>query len=290
MKPRLVLIVNPAAGARKTVDADVKKVKNIFQEIFSVRVHKTTRWRNATHYARKHVADGDVVVAAGGDGTLNEVLNGVIDKKDIRLGVLGFGTTNVFAQELGIPKDLEAAARVILRQKTQLFDVGKANDRFFILWCGVGIDAHVIGKVEPWLKKILGPTAFVLTGFIETFSYTPQKLRVRFDGGEIKEGYFAIVSNTKLYGGRLLFPDARFDDGLFNVVLVYKKDVLTFLMNYFRVSNDSKPQWQDAGVFAAKRIEISAEVPVATQVDGELYATTPVNISMHRRKIPIFVP
>lgn len=290
MKQRLVLIVNPTAGARKTVEQDIDKVKAVFKEAFRVRVHKTTRWRNATHFADKHVNDGDVVVVAGGDGTLNEVINGVVNKKNIRLGVLPFGTTNVFTQELGIPKDVVEAARIIAKQKSRFFDVGRANDRYFILWCGVGIDAHVISKVQPWLKKLLGPTAFILTGFIETFSYAPQKLIVRFDSGETKECYFAIVSNTKLYGSKLLFPAAKFDDGLFNVVLVYKPDVLTFLLNYFRVSAASVPQFQDAGVFTAKRIEISAAVPVGTQVDGELYATTPVDISLLPKKIPIFVP
>ena len=156
---KLCIILNPAAKgdqARKTLSQMVKLVPE-------AKVFLTERPGHGERLAREAVAKGyRTIIAAGGDGTVNEVLNG-LDPKVCTLGVLPVGTMNVLALELGIPPGLEKALEVIRAGKRKRLDLGLANERRFIQLAGVGLDAETVRRTHPNAKRAWGPWSYLMT-------------------------------------------------------------------------------------------------------------------------------
>ena len=285
-----VFIVNPVAGRRKNIQENIRVVEKKLRECFAFfHTVLTEKEGHATALAHEWSKKVDVILVGGGDGTVNEVVNGFLPEKKT-LGIIPLGTTNVFAEELGVPFNIARACDVVLQGDTSLIDVGKANKRLFTMWCGVGLDAHIISKVPPALKKMIGPFAYELTAFREVLFYKPPKLSVSLDGAPSRTAYFAIITNTRLYGGKLLAPKAKIDDGLLNVILLYKSDLLYFFRNYLGVSKNKPPRFEDVGMFQARSVRIQAEHEAASaQVDGAIFDQTPLAITIHRRVLNVFV-
>lgn len=286
---RISLIVNLYTGRGRSFPSMLPGIeKCLATQYREIHIFYSVRKGDVTLLARKASHTSDVVVACGGDGTVNEALNGIMDT-GVAFGILPFGTTNVFSHELGIGNDVHKACDVLLQKKVQNIDVGCANGRFFVLWCGVGIDAYVIQKVQPWLKKMLGPIAFDITILRKIFFLKPQRLRITLDDRQVFSGCFAVVTNTKLYGGRLVAPQAQLDDGLFNVLVIHKGHFMSLLRNYFGVSRKANPRFVDVGSFSARNIYVEAVTHALAQVDGEIMGPAPVDISIRKKALPLFV-
>jgi YegS/Rv2252/BmrU family lipid kinase len=281
---RICIIANPAArGVRPKLERLQRLTRNV--------VIRTTRGPgDAEAQAERALQAGfDTVVAAGGDGTINEVVNGLAGAP-VTVGILPMGTVNVLALELGIPFDLVAAWRVIREGKVRMVDLASANDHLFVQMAGVGLDAQVVQRNNRQMKDVFGPLSYLLTA-TQVAVERPPRLRVFREGHSTIEGSFVLVGNGRLYGGPFpLFREADMQDGLLDVY-VFKYMNYLALMRYVRgMLFGSLAQFSDVTAFKSKRLVVEANQNVPLEADGELAGHAPVEFTVRRRKLRVLVP
>lgn len=211
---RIGLIYNPNSGRPRERQASVNRLASMLREAGrQVEVYPTQRPNHATELAREAVEQGcDLVVANGGDGTMNEVLQALVGTR-ATLGFWPGGTANVLAAEINFPSRIGEVVKRILAGNVKRVTVGKANDRYFLLMAGVGIDAAVAGSVDPRLKKRLGKAAFVISAMKFLWNWQLEPFRVHLPGEEDVLGRFVVAGNAHSYGGGLrLTPEADLSD------------------------------------------------------------------------------
>jgi diacylglycerol kinase (ATP) len=273
-----VIIGNPNSGRAGDEGYLEHFAKILRSGDLSVEVLNTEHPNHATELAA--LAGDRLVVAAGGDGTVNEVLNGL--SSGATLGILPLGTANVLARELGIPLDAEAACRRILDGESSRVDFGVATDesgveRRFACMAGIGFDAKVVGTVTPRLKRFLRGLAFAITAFRVLFGNRFPNLEIA-DGEEVHVARFAIVANGHYYGGdyRVTGP-GLLTSGELETVLVERVSVL-LRPDVFAWIMARKPLNRAMKSFTSTEVSArapGAEVPV--QIDGELWGKLPMS-------------
>jgi YegS/Rv2252/BmrU family lipid kinase len=209
------IVLNPQArGARQ-----LEVIHSIADVARDAEIRVTTAPGEAEKFARQAAAEGfGAVIAAGGDGTVNEVLRGLAGTS-MRLGVLPLGTMNVFARELGLQLDWENAWASILRGRTREVDLGLANGQPFAQLAGVGFDADVVVGVTSAAKRRFGAGAYAWSA-LKQIGLPAQQLEVRAAGLPAIEGVWVLVGNGRFYGGPFpVFPRAKNDDGLMDVLV-----------------------------------------------------------------------
>ncbi len=281
---RICIIINPAArGAR----ARLQKLERIARDA----VIKTTAGPgDAEAQAERAVEQGyQTIVAAGGDGTINEVVNG-IGLSPVALGILPMGTVNVFAMELGIPFNLDAAWKVVRAHHVRAIDLASANGHYFVQMAGVGLDAQIVERNKRDIKAVLGPLSYLLTA-TRVAAERPPRLHVSSDGRPTVEGSFVLVGNGRFYGGPFaLFNEADPQDGLLDIC-VFKHMNYLHLMRYFRGALfGSLSTFTDVDYFKARKLVVRANRDVPLEADGELIGHAPVEFSVRRRKLKVLVP
>jgi YegS/Rv2252/BmrU family lipid kinase len=273
-----VIIGNPQAGRARRKDLLKRCAETLRSGGLDVEVWPTERPQHATELAA--LAGARLVIAAGGDGTINEVVNGL--EKDATLGILPLGTTNVLARELGLPLKAQAACKRILGGKESRIDVGVATDhtgkeRRFTCMSGLGFDAHVVNEVTPRLKRYLKVLAFPLAALKVYLDGDLPPLHL-VAGDDTYVTQFAIIANGHYYGGDFRVAEAAaLTTGRLEVVLVdrvswlLRADVLTRILA-------KKPLDRSMRSFAAKELRAKspgAQVPV--QLDGEVWGRLPMS-------------
>ncbi|MFO7983552.1 MAG: diacylglycerol kinase family lipid kinase [Desulfuromonadales bacterium] len=231
----------------------------------------------------------DRIIAAGGDGTLNEVVNGMAPC-EIPLAFIPLGTTNVFALEAGIPFDLERAFDIALQGEARPVCLGRAADRLFLLMAGVGFDAEVVRSVSPALKRRVGKGAYLWSGLKVFAASTTSPIQIELPDGETHTGYSAIVGNGRYYAGRFsLTPGASlFDDG-FEVFLLRRPGRLNLLRMIWSMLLRRRPPESLALTLNTRHLRISGDdLPV--QLDGDPFTTLPVDFSAEFGKIAMVFP
>lgn len=262
----------------------------------------TTGPGDARRFAAAAATDGfDVIVAAGGDGTVNEVLNGIGDAPEgfdrVRLGVLPLGTVNVFARELKLPERLEAAWAVLRRGRESRIDLGRVDfshkgkpvQRYFVQLAGAGLDARAVELVSWKLKKNAGPLAYVVAGF-QALAEKQPRISVSADGKKT-EGELVLFGNGKLYGGPFeVFPGATLDDGQLDACVFPSVS----LPSLFRLSPGLLLRRRLSGELVrnvrAQKLEVTSETPVAFELDGEWVGHLPATFSVEQKKLRVVVP
>lgn len=295
---RTCVIFNPTAKGDKARNFR----KHLDQLGGDAEFRATTHAGAAHELAKGAVEDGfDTVVASGGDGTVNEVLNGICEAKDglarARFGVIPLGTVNVFALELGIPFDLRRAWEVIQGGKERVIDLPRATfrvgektvSRHFIQMAGAGWDARAVELVSWKVKKKIGRWAYVWAGF---GALQPPKAKVVARGGEsVEEGDFILIGNGKFYAGKYPFLyRASLTDGLLDATIFPKFQwasiggcMANFLLGrYFRPGCQSYLQ--------SERLELSSEAVTPLQLDGELVGHLPATITLQPRALRVLAP
>jgi diacylglycerol kinase (ATP) len=218
LRRRVLVIYNPTAGI-----ASARRLGRVVKFLLTmgavVTLRRTARRGDAEAFASEaSEAAIDVVVAAGGDGTINEVVNGLAGKA-LPLAVVPLGTANVLAAEIGVPRRARDLARMILTAEPRAVCVGIANDRLFIMMAGAGFDAHLVAHVDPRVKRLLGKLTYVLGGLRGMFRFAYPPYRVTVDGVPY-DAASVIVANGHYYGGRFICaPDAYLEDETFEVCL-----------------------------------------------------------------------
>jgi YegS/Rv2252/BmrU family lipid kinase len=262
----------------------------------------TTAPGDARRLAMEAVTDGfDVIVAAGGDGTVNEVLNGVGDAPNgfekTRLGVLPLGTVNVFARELKIPLRLESAWEVLRREhetkidlpQVEFSDGEKRQRRYFVQLAGVGFDARAIELVDFSVKKKMGPLAYVLAG-LNALREKKSKIVVRVNG-ENFSGELVLVGNGKFYGGPFeIFPQADLRDGLLEICFFPRVDFATLLRCAPHFFVRQKLPEKMVKRFRTASFNLSSDSSAAFELDGEWIGNLPATFSVEREKLRVIVP
>ena len=209
-----------------------------------------------------------MVIAMGGDGTINRLIQTL--PSTIPLGLIPFGSANVLAKSLGIPLSIKKAVDVILQRKTRSIDLGQLGHYRFCCMAGVGFDVDVIQRTDRFLKKILGRLGYVIAGLYTLLLYRPERIEIRDSiTQKCYVGYFAIIANTPLYGGKFLLSETcSDDDGILDVFLLKKPSRLSLVCGFIYLGLSRLEQCK-----AFERISIqSCEIITRTQafhVDAE---------------------
>ncbi len=285
-KPAITIILNPAAKGERARHL-IRRLQDLFPEADLL---TTKRAGHARDLAKQAAGRGDdMIIAAGGDGTINEVVNGMAGSKSV-LGLLPVGTVNVFAMELGIPSKLEKAIALIREGHIKRLDLAEANGRSFVQLAGVGFDAQTVQNTDHNFKKALGPLSYIVTA-AQLASQKPPVLTVEAQGFKTSQGSFMLVGNGRYYGGPFqFFPEASMNDGLLDVCL-FKNLTHIDLIRYFQgIVSGSHTRFKDVSYFKSALIRVTADREVPVEVDGELHGQVPVTFSIKKSALAVLVP
>ncbi len=270
----LLLIINPVSG-KITSHQGEDELVNLLKGSFSrVDAHYTSARGDAVEIARQHAGNYDSVACLGGDGTINEVVTGMLRAGLARpLICLPAGTTNLLADTLHMPsrRVLEAAA-LFKDREARPFDVGMLDEHCFLSVVSFGAFADSSYKTSQKLKNRLGYGAYVLGGARSLFSIHPEEVRVEYDGGSLEgEFIFGSVSNCAAVGGVIKFPegDVVVDDGLYEAVFVRKPKNLAGLFRIFTAVRKRDYSMDGIVSFKTDSLRLTSSRPIPWTIDGE---------------------
>ncbi len=296
-----VLIFNPVAGARN-VRRELEQVMAFLrQRGWQVDLRETRRASDATLFAREAVISGkETVLVVGGDGTINEVVNGLAGS-EVAVGLLPAGTGNVWALEMHLPipspirwHTLLDATKSLVMGEARRIDLGRVNNRYFLLWGGVGLDAQVTRRMEPRTRrtKKLGAVAYAATAFWVAKDFRGTRTRVIADGQKIStRSMLIIISNAQLYA-RIARVASRacLDDGLLDVCVFKGSGLPMILAHVARILTERHLKDPRVEYVQARRVTIETRQPMPVQVDGDPIGTTPVTFEAVPQALRIIVP
>ncbi|MDL4841762.1 diacylglycerol kinase [Aquibacillus rhizosphaerae] len=291
---RARIIYNPTSG-RELFKKELPNVLERFEKAgYETSVHATTATGDATEAARVAVErEFDVVVAAGGDGTINEVINGIAERDNRpKLGIIPVGTTNDFARAISIPRNIHKAVDIILSDNIRALDIGRVNDQYFMNIAGGGKLTELSYEVPSKLKTVLGQLAYYLKGIEMLPSLRPTKVKIEYDGEFFEDEIMLfLVANTNSVGGfEKLAPAASMEDGLFDLLILRKANLAEFV----RIASLALrgAHLEDERIFytRAKRIIVHTEEKMQLNVDGEFGGLLPGDFTNLRQHIEYFVP
>ena len=292
MTPPLI-IFNPAAQS----DRAVRLSDRLKRVCVGAEIRLSERPGDGERIARAAVEEGyTTIVAAGGDGTINEVVNGIAGgaspgKSKPTLGILPVGTMNVFALELGIPlNSIEKAWDVIRKGTIRQLDLPKAGDRYFVQLGGAGLDAEVVRRTTRESKKALGPMSY-LVSLAQVAGEKPPPITITCYRGLGHTGSFVLFGNGRYYGGPFrMFRQGSQTDGLLDV-LVFKNQSIWDLFRYMQaILMGQHPNLSDVEYFQTGTLSLSAEEPVPYELDGEMLGYLPLCVTIDRGALSVLAP
>lgn len=275
------LIVNPVAG-NKAYRA-INKIETLLRKRAALATFITQKKRDAFEFA-KNLSDTERIIVAGGDGTFNEVINGVlasshINLAEVPLALIPLGTTNVLAKELQIPEYVDKAVDLALTGTPRKISLGRINGWFFASMAGIGFDAEtVLGVRNNFIKKISGKAAHIVSGLKVLWSYDPPLIKIKTLGNEYT-GYTSVVGNASKYAGYFsVTPNTSVIEPLLAVCIFSgrtRKDLLRFITGVIR---NRHLNFKDTSYFKASGLEVISDDTVHVQVDGDYFGTLPAKI------------
>lgn len=283
------VIYNPVAGPKSVRKIDrVRGFLSRSGEPFVVL--ETTGPGDATQFAREAASTGaKAVVAVGGDGTINEVANGLAGSS-VPLLILAHGTGNVFAKELSLPAGIEATLALLKTGRTITIPLAKAEGRYFAIVASAGFDAEVVERMRSSHKNRLGIAAYVLMGMRHFFRSQPS-LWLEFPGRERIEAQAVILCRGRMYGGGVVMaPDADLESEDLHVIILKKKGrraLLFFVLNVLRGKHLAS---KNVTHRVTKMLWVRSTIPSAAQIDGEYLGPLPARFEMTDKTLTLFVP
>ena len=280
MKARL--IVNPVSGTDTGPDHLLVINQRLRSWVGLMDIVMTVAEGDATQAAAAAVRDGyDHVFVAGGDGTLNEVLNGVASAPDglerVVFGIVPLGTGNDFARALGFSEDVEAALEQLVSSRVADVDIGVVNGRYFFNVSGGGFIAAVSDAVDTQLKSVAGKLAYLIGGAQVLFTHEPIRTALTWRVGEAEGGErrlpihaFAVCNSQQIGGGRLIAPHAIINDGLLDVCLIQAMPTLEFVALLRRVATGDHVEDERVSYFRASEIDMRFDRPIKVNTDGQV--------------------
>ena len=293
MKTRL--IVNPVSGTDAAPDYLQAMNERLRAGLGDVDIVMTVAAGDAVRLGERAAREGyGRLIVAGGDGTLNEVLNGVASVEGAlartTFGLVPLGTGNDFAGALGLPEDVEGAVEILLRGRTVEADVGVLNGRHFVNVSAGGFIAEVSDAVNPQLKSFAGKFAYLIGGAQVLLEYEPVGVRLRAvaEDGRVVEResgaqMFAVCNSRLVGGGRLIAPHAVIDDGLLDVCFVEAMPTLEFVGLLGSVSGGDHIEDERVSYFRARELELRFDRTIKVNTDGEVLETDRCRYTLQTR-------
>jgi diacylglycerol kinase (ATP) len=291
---RARLIYNPTSG-REQIKRNIPYILDQLEKAgYEASCHATTGVGDATVAAGKAVERKfDLVIAAGGDGTINEVVNGLAGRQNRpKLGIIPMGTTNDFAKAIGVTKDIKKACDVLCEGLTIPIDIGKVNDQYFIYIAGGGKLTEISYEVPSRTKTMLGQLAYYLKGIEKLPSIRPANVRIEYDGklfeGEIM--LFLIANTNSVAGFERLAPEASLCDGMFDILILKKSNIADFI-RIARLALKGEHVNEDKVLYAkASHIKVIAEEKMQLNMDGEFGGFMPATFDNLHHHLELIVP
>ena len=297
---KTVFLVNPAAEN----GAAGRRWPELAHEAASLGLQGETRFSerpgHLTELAREAAADADLLVAVGGDGTVNEVVNGIAGL-DVELALIPRGTGGDFVRTFGIPRKLDRAVEVALRGRTRAIDLGRGRyrswagedeDSYFANIASAGMSGAIAKRTNETSKALGGKVSYAWATVAVFSRWRSDEVRVRVDGTEqAGRMHDVIVANGRYLGGGMkMVPEAEPDDGLLDVLLIgdlTKRDLLLTMPKTYRGKHLPHPK---ATLLRGTTVEIDAPEPLPVELDGEQPGTTPVRFEIVPRALRLRVP
>jgi len=288
------IIYNPTAG-REAFKKDLSMVLEQLEIAgYEASTHATVGEFDAQKAALTAVErEFDLIVAVGGDGTINEVINGIADQEyRPKLGIIPAGTTNDFAKALNIPRDTKKAIKIITNNHSKKLDIGKANDQYFMNIAAGGELTEISYEVPSKLKTMIGQLAYYMKGLEMLPFIKPIKAKIEYDGNVIDEEIMLfLVSNTNSVGGfEKLAPDAKFDDGYFDLIILRKTNLAEFIRIASLALRGAHLEDKNVIHAQAKHIIVTPEDNMQLNIDGEFGGMLPGEFLNFKQHIEFFVP
>lgn len=291
-----MIIINPSSG-KEEAPGYISQAEDILHDAgYKVTVNETSQEGDATRFCITACQEGyELVVSIGGDGTLHEVINGLIGREHRpRLGVVPLGTVNDFARALQVPLDPVEAIAALTSSTIQQVDVGRLNDRFFGNVVAAGSLAETLSTVSSDDKSRLGALAYFKEGIKELAGGTnpAHTLTVDYDGERWEgESPLFIAALTNSVGGfEKLAPGAAVDDGLLHCFIIKDLSIFSTLTASISLLLGNLKDHKDVLYFTARHVTVSSQGPVRTNVDGEEGPALPISLSTLPRYIQVIVP
>ncbi|HIE52625.1 MAG TPA: diacylglycerol kinase family lipid kinase [Armatimonadetes bacterium] len=270
--PRAYVILNPRAG-RWPQGGDEEAFRRLLREYgWPCELALTRAPGEATRLARAAAERGeDLVIAAGGDGTVHEVVNGLAGS-ETALAILPLGTENILARDIGVPRQLEAACESLRMGQVQTIDLGRTPRRYFLLMAGVGFDAQVVRETSLRWKRYFRSLTYFLTGLATWCHYRPTPAQVRVDGTENNLTVWGvIISNATRYAWRVrIAPTASLTDGRLDVLAFTAPTPLAFARDVLGAILTGRMRGKGIQHWTGREIVVQPARPLPVQLDGEL--------------------
>lgn len=285
---RARIIYNPSAGREQFRRELPYVLEQLEKAGYETSAHATTGEGDATRAAEIAVErEYNLVVVAGGDGTINEVITGIAEAEyKPTIGIIPAGTTNDFARALSIPKDVKKAVKIMLDNKEQALDIGKVNGQYFVNIAGGGDLTELTYDVPTKMKAAIGQLAYYVKGIEMLPSIRPSSVTIEYDDevftGEIM---LFLVANTNSVGGfEKLAPDALLDDGYFDLLILKKANLGEFLRVATAGLRGAHLEDENIIYTQARRIKVTPNEKMLLNIDGEYGGELPgeiVNLKQH---------
>lgn len=287
-----LFIVNPAAGSGRTRAAWPDLERELKQRHVEYEVTWTEERGHATEIARRAASNGaTTIVAVGGDGTLNEVANGVADS-DVPIGLIPLGTGADFSRTLGLPRSPMAALDIVLDGRVRRLDVGLVNEHRFCNVAGTGFDAKVADRVNQTGKKSSGALPYVQALLQTLFTYKNAPFEITLDGEthEVKSLLMAVGNGRFFGGGMQICPEADVEDGRFDVCIVGDVDKFRLVMMLSRVYSGTHMTHPLVTYERATEVIVHGPADFHIQADGELVGQLPATFRIEKGGLPMRLP
>lgn len=301
MDKQAILLYNPKAGHR-TIKFQLDLITEHLQRLdYNLRLFRSSCPGDIKAHIIDHITveNTDLILIAGGDGTVNECITGMgIKNIDIPILILPVGTANDFANSAGIPCKLQETIKLIDEGNLQYIDIGKVNEKYFVNVCNMGLFSGVSHTVDLEMKKRFGRLAYYFKGFEEVQNYQAMDMTITTDSGVLNEKYILVlVFNGKGAGGMLkLAKDADIKDGKFNLVCIKDVDFFEVPGLFLKVLQGEHLEDSRIDYFTSSCAKIECHNQDAegthfiTDVDGEEGPAFPLNIEVLTDKFRVYLP
>lgn len=270
---KLLFIYNPKAG-RAAIGNHLGDIIDIFTKGgYEVTIYPTQCQGDGEVRVKERYHDFDRIVVSGGDGTLDEIVTGLMDvKAKIPVGYIPAGSTNDFARSLGLPKMMRKSAQIAVKGKDFLCDIGQFNDRYFVYVAAFGLFTDVTYETDQNLKNRLGYAAYLAEAVKRLKSLEVLPLTITYDGNVIRDNFLVgMITNSASVGGikGITGPDVQLDDGLFEVLLVKAPESLMDLNLIPPAILDRRIKSDCVLSFKCEKILVESDEPISWTLDGE---------------------
>lgn len=292
---KVKIIYNPSSG-RQSVERKLDRLcKLLIDDGYTINKFTTRKKNDAMNETIKACSeDWDIIVASGGDGTVNEVAKGIVNsQRKVPVAILSSGTVNDFANYLKIPKNIYDFYKMIKREETIDVDLGKVNNEYFVNVAAGGLLTNVGYQVMPETKMILGRLAYYLEGLKEITlqSFEPIRFKIQSDEYTSEEEILLfVISNSSSIGGfKKLAPKADVLDGLLDVVIIKKTDVqnlASIFLNLFRGDHINHPSVK---YFKTNKITLDSDEAIELDLDGEYGGKLPATFEVIPKAFRIII-